>query len=147
MPDIPQEAINAAAEAIGLGMAIRKPPQTLALEALEAAAPLLAEAWGVTDQERMREQIRQNNQNLLAAASEYYRLAYPEPATKEKPCRACGIKAAHDRDCPVITLYREGKTDNECANCGRDYEDHLKKCPDDCCTFEVPCEDIPGGAL
>jgi hypothetical protein len=59
--------------------------ETLTRKMLEAAAPLLAEAWGVTDQERMREQIRQNNQNLLAAASEYYRLAYPEAATKETP--------------------------------------------------------------
>lgn len=59
MTDIPQEAAEAAAEAIALGMTIRNSPRQLAWDALEAAAPLLAGTpshaetvateWGVRD--------------------------------------------------------------------------------------------------
>jgi hypothetical protein len=92
MPDVPDSAVQAGAQAIERELAAvaslaeaAYPVEALAKVALEAAAPVLAEAWGVTERERLREQIRQNNQNLLAAASEYYRLAYPETAAKEKP--------------------------------------------------------------
>lgn len=86
MPDVPEAAVEPATQAL-LADFPDDPEfaRHLARTALEAAAPVLAEAWGVTEREQMQELIRQNNQNLLAAASEYYRLAYPETATKEKP--------------------------------------------------------------
>ena len=91
MPAIPSEAVMAAAIAIERELLSGKDysmaqdsDEALARVALEAAAPILAEQWGVADSERMRELIRANNQNLLAAAAEYYRLAYPG-AAKEEP--------------------------------------------------------------
>ena len=92
MSGIPPAAITAAAEAMNEAHAKRgwnKPEPWWVSEvvtaALEAAAPLLAEAWGVADSENTRELIRANNQNLLAAAAEYYRLAYPGASAKEEP--------------------------------------------------------------
>ena len=44
MPDYPPEAVEAAASAIGQAMIIRKGPREIAVAALDAAAPVLAEA-------------------------------------------------------------------------------------------------------
>jgi len=92
MADVPESAVAPAVQAVLLAAddyghddIVSGSAERLARAALEAAAPLLAEAWGVADSENMRELIRANNQNLLAAAAEYYRLAYPGAAAKEKP--------------------------------------------------------------
>jgi hypothetical protein len=74
--DLSPEAVTRAAEAAGI-------TEDTARAALEAAAPILAGAWGLTDRERQQEQMRQLNQNLLGAAAEYYRLAYPEAAGED----------------------------------------------------------------
>ena len=76
MAEIPDAAVRAIQDAIGLD-------QFDARAALAAAAPILAGAWGVTGRERQQEQMRQLNQNLLGAAAEYYRLAYPEAAGED----------------------------------------------------------------
>jgi hypothetical protein len=71
---------------------LREAPLTRdAVKARDHRVRVAADAMAITLEalldvcERDREQIRQANQNLLAAASEYYRLAYPETAAKEEP--------------------------------------------------------------
>jgi hypothetical protein len=90
MPDIPESAISAAAEAMNEAHAKRgwNKPQPwwvneVVTAALEAAAPLLAEAWGVADRERMQEQTRRLREAMSAAQVEYYRLAYPDRGAAE----------------------------------------------------------------